>query len=75
MKVTADMLRGLDACEEQVAIVEREGPRGVPITTPSIRKAYRLGLDVEGVCSKGLSASALAECKEVSVPAGGGDEG
>jgi len=36
----------MGACPREVAIVEREWPNGAPVTVPTIRKAFRLELDV-----------------------------
>jgi hypothetical protein len=60
------MLRELGACAEQVEIVEREWPNGVPITVPTIRKAYRLGLDVEWFTRRVLSPDTWAEWEKVT---------
>ena len=57
MRVTAEQLRAMGACEDQVAIVEREWPRGVPITVPSLRKAFRLGLCVDWFASEVIQAN------------------
>ncbi len=68
-RVTAEMLRTMGACSDHVAIVKREWPRGVPLTAASIRKAYRLGLDVEWFAEELLSDDALAEYQKVRAPA------
>ena len=69
MRVTADELREMDACDEQVEIVEREWPGGIPVTVPSIRKALRLGLDVGWFAERVLPAPALAEYDKITAPA------
>ena len=68
-RITATYLAHLCACPDQVAIVEREWPAGAPIMTASIRKAYRLCLDVEWLARKVLDAPALAEYQKVRAPA------
>lgn len=65
-RVTATMLRRLGACSDQVATVEREWPNGAPVTVATVRKAYRLGLDVDWLANKVLPALALAEYQRVT---------
>ena len=69
MRVTAHQLRAMGACEDQIEIVEREWPRGVPITAPSIRKAARLGLDVWWFACQVLDGTALATYRAETAPA------
>ncbi|GMV07384.1 MAG: hypothetical protein AMXMBFR53_36590 [Gemmatimonadota bacterium] len=64
-RITAKYLTKLGACEEQVAIVAKEWPIGAPITVPTIRKALRLGLDVDWLASRVLSLDAWAEYERV----------
>ena len=69
VRVTAERLREMGACEDVVKCVEREWPRGVPVTVQSIAKASRLGLDVEWFASRTLTDSVRAEYKKVTAPA------
>ena len=41
-RITVEWLRKFGACPGQVAIVEREWPRGIPVTVASARRAARL---------------------------------
>ena len=69
VRVTAERLREMGACGDAVKCVEREWPRGVPVTVQSIAKAFRLGLDsdvdVEWFARRTLTDSALAEYGKV----------
>ena len=58
MRVTTKQLGRMGACPFDVEIVESEWPRGVPITTPSLRKAFRLGLGVEWFAARVLESPA-----------------
>lgn len=46
MRVTADDLRALDACEDQVSLFAREWPDGVTVTAATLERAEAIGLDV-----------------------------
>ena len=69
VRVTAERLREMGACGDAVKCVEREWPRGVPVTVQSIAKAFRLGLDVEWFASCILTASAWVEYEKAMAPA------
>ena len=45
MRITAERLRKLNACEEQVTIFEAEWPGGCNVTKANCRRALELGLD------------------------------
>ncbi len=68
MKITAEFLLKNGACEDQVALVRQHWPHGAPVTVPTLRKAMRLGLDVDWL-TRFLLAPALAEYRKVTAPA------
>ena len=47
MYLTTDILYKKNACENQVAIFEKEWPDGVEITVEAILRAIELGLDID----------------------------
>lgn len=46
MKITPQMLRDKNACEEKLEVFEREWPDGVEVTEASILRMFELGFDV-----------------------------
>jgi hypothetical protein len=47
MKITADMLRGAGACEQELALFAREWPRGATLSRKTLHRAVQLKLDVD----------------------------
>jgi len=69
MRVTAQMLRDRNACEDQVAIFEREWPDGVNVGIRAARKAVKLGLDLEWFAETFLPPAAWADYEKAIAPA------
>ena len=67
--ITAKMLRAKNACENQVAIFEREWPKGARPTLKNIRRATELGLDVDWFARTFLDAPAWAAYKDARAAA------
>ncbi len=67
-KITPAYLRRLGACTDQVALVGEHWPNGVPLTVPSMRKAFRLGLDVEWFAQEVLSTEEYDEYERQRAP-------
>ena len=47
MKITVKQLKDKKACLEQVAIFQKEWPKGAEITLEALQRAVELGLDIE----------------------------
>lgn len=62
-RVTALMLRGKGACEDQEAIFQMEWPKGAPVNKATILRAVELRLDVEWAADRFLEAQARDEYK------------
>ena len=69
MKITAQLLRDANACEEQVAIFATQWPDGDEVTLANCRKAAKLGLDFDWAARHLLSAPAWVAYKEATAPA------
>ena len=59
MKITAEFLRKMRACESQVSIFERAFPDGAEVTAESLAKAHAAGLGVAWVAQNTSSPPAL----------------
>ena len=70
MKITADMLRERDACEEQVLVFEKEWPKGTDVTLEAALRAVELGLDLEWFAASFLSGEAWEAYQKAPAPAG-----
>ena len=68
MKITAELLRRHNACEEEVAVFAKHWPSGVTPNLRTLAKAQKLHLDVSW-CECLLTATAWAEYKKVKAPA------
>ena len=49
--ITSGFLRKFNACEDQIAILESEWPRGVELTLPNLLRAIELGLNIGWLAS------------------------
>ena len=45
-RITVEMLKQIDACEDQVELFEQVFPKGAPVSMRSLVKAKKAGLDV-----------------------------
>ena len=61
MHITAEMLRAKNACDDQVAIFEKEWPAGVEVTAAVVWRAVELELDIHWFAAKFLPTPAWAE--------------
>ena len=57
------------ACKDQLAIVTREWPNGIPVTQASMDRAVALKLDIDWAAKTLLTATALVEYERVMAPA------
>ena len=57
------------ACKDQLAIVTREWPNGIPVTQASLDRAVALKLDIDWAAKTLLTATALVEYERVKAPA------
>ena len=57
------------ACKDQLAIVTREWPNGIPVTQASMDRAVALKLDIDWAAKTLLTATALVEYERVKAPA------
>jgi hypothetical protein len=70
MKITAEMLRAEGACPDQVAVFEKHWPNGAdPRRLPTLKKAARLGLDLDWFAGRFLSEEAWAAYREARATA------
>lgn len=60
MRVTADGLRALGVCEEDVALFAAEWPDGCEVTAETLARARELGLDVDWWAEEMWGAEYLA---------------
>ena len=67
--ITAQMLRERHACRDQVGLFEATWPNGARLTLANLRKAARLGFDLDWWAGNFLPATALAEYKKAAAPA------
>ena len=71
MKVTAQMLRDKEACEDQVEVFEREWPDGTRITKKACLRAVELDLDVFWCATKFLTRNQLGAYERAGATAEG----
>jgi len=68
-KITVDMLREADACEDQVDIFAKTFPTGATVTLTNCRKAVAAGLDLTWAADEWLSAPARKAYEEATATA------
>ena len=66
MRITAEMLETKGACADQVAIFRKHWPEGARPLLRTIKKAARLGLDLDWFACGFLARSALAAYEEAT---------
>ena len=66
-RIPLSLLSG--ACAEQLSLVQREWPGGIPVTEAAASRAVALGLDLGWLANKLLPAPALAEYERARAPA------
>ena len=64
-RITVEMLKQVDACEEQLELFEQVFPSGAPVSMRSLMKAKREGLDVF-FAERLLEGQAWAEYEKVA---------
>ena len=69
MKITAEMLEASGACSDQVAVFRKHWPNGARPLLRTIKKAARLGLDLDWFARRFLTAPAWAAYLEATAPA------
>ena len=67
-RITVEMLKQIDACEDQVELFEQVFPKGAPVSMRSLAKAQKAGLDVF-FAERLLTGPAWAEYEKVTGPA------
>ena len=69
MKITAEYLRKMGACEDQVEVFEAEWPDGAKPLLKNLMRCAELGLDLEWFAIECLTVPAWEEYKKVIAPA------
>ena len=66
--ITADLLRALDACEEEIDLFASEWPQGCEVTDENALRAVELGIDVDWLARCALRQDHLRAYKKAIEP-------